>query len=79
MTMSAAKLSTGCRLDLAAEHVTGELHTVADAEDGDIQLEDFRIAARSAGLIDAGRPAGEDQAARLQLGDARSRQVGRTI
>ena len=34
-----------------------------------------RIAVRGAGVVDAGRAAGEDEAARLQLGDARGRQV----
>ena len=33
------------------------------------------VAVRSAGVVDAGRPAGEDQAARLQFGDAGGRQV----
>ena len=33
------------------------------------------IAARRAGVVDAGRAAGEDEAARLQLGDALGRQV----
>ena len=76
---SPAELPAGGRLDFATEHVASELHPVADAEHGDIQLEQFRIARWSARLIDTGWPAGEDNAAWPQLGDTRCRQVGRTI
>src|SRR5262249_24613391 len=63
------------RLHLAAEDVAGELHAVADAEDRDVQVEDRGVAARSIGLVDARRSAGEDDALRLQLGDTGGRQV----
>src|SRR5262249_19526824 len=41
----------------------------------DAQLEDLRVAARRARLVDTGRTPGEDQPARGQLGHARRRQV----
>ena len=36
-----AELAARRRLDLAAEQVAGELHAVADAEDGDAEIENF--------------------------------------
>src|SRR5262249_59578717 len=70
-----AELLARGRLHLAAEHLAGELYAVTDAQDGDAQVEDGRVAARRAGLVDAGGAAGEDEAARLQRGDAGRRQV----
>jgi hypothetical protein len=55
--------------------LTGQLHAVADAQHGDVEIEQVRIAARGAGSIDAGRAAGENQAARFQLGHALRRDV----
>src|SRR6185437_380872 len=57
------------------ERLAGQLHPVADAEDGDVQIEDARVAVRRAGRVDACRPTREDDAARLQLGHALRAQV----
>src|SRR5262249_43057126 len=65
-----AELAHATRFHRAAENLTGELQTVADAEDGDVQVEDGRVALRGARLVDTGGAAGQDDAARLQLGDA---------
>ncbi len=70
-----AKLPAGRRQDLPSQGLAGQLHAVADAQDGNAQVEEGRIAARRRGNVDAGRAAGEDQAARLQLRDAGGRQV----
>ena len=64
------------RLHLAAEHLAGELHPVADAEDRNAEIEDAGIALRRTRLVDAGRPAGEDDAARLAT-RRRARPTGR--
>ena len=58
--------------DPAPQGVARQLHAVADAQDRHAELEDVRIAARRARLVDAGRPAGEDDAPR-----ARARGSGR--
>ena len=47
-------------IDIAAEDLAGELHAVADAEDGDFEIEDLIAAAWGPGFRHAGRPAGED-------------------
>ena len=52
---------------LAAEHLRAELHAVADAEDRDAQVEDLLVASRGVGHVDAGGPAGEDDALERQL------------
>ncbi len=44
-----AELAAGGRLHLAAEQVTGQLHAVADAEHGDAEVEELRVAARAPG------------------------------
>src|SRR5262249_13433368 len=62
--------------DLAAGEVIGELHAVADAEHGNAEVEDFRIAGRRPLLVDAGRPARQDDAARLQLAHPFGRDAG---
>jgi hypothetical protein len=48
----------------AAHAVADQLHAVADAEYRDPQLENFPVAARRVGFIDAFRPASEDNAHR---------------
>ena len=62
-------------LHLAAERLAGQLHAVADAQHGQAEAEDFRIALRRARLVDAGRPAGEDDALGGQLADPLGRDV----
>ncbi len=75
VALSAAELPALGRMDLAAEQVGGELHSVADAEYGDVEIEDGGVAVRGVGSVDAGRTAGQDEAGRFQLGDARGGQV----
>ena len=55
------------RIDFGAEHLAAELHAVADAEDRHAEVEDPLVAAGGAGLVDAGRTAGEDDALERQL------------
>ena len=43
-----------------------ELHAVADAEHGQLRLEDVGGSLRRAFVVDAGRAAGEDEAARVE-------------
>src|SRR5262249_48390232 len=74
--VSAAEFTALARLDLAAEQVAGQLHAVADAKHRDAEVEDSGVALRGARLVDARGAAGEEQAARPQLGDAGGRQVG---
>src|SRR4029079_14260152 len=50
---------------LAAQFVRHKLKPVADTQDGDAAVPDRRIRLGSAGLVDAGRAARQDQAARL--------------
>src|ERR1017187_8974182 len=52
--------------DVAAGEMIGELQAVADAQDGNAQIEEFRIAGRRPRFVNAGRPAREDDAASLQ-------------
>src|SRR5207253_3384014 len=65
-----AELPGGRRGDGAAQGVAGELHPVADAQHGDVQVEHLRVALRGVRLVHARRPAGEDDALRVQLLDA---------
>ena len=60
-------------LHLAAEGLAGQVQPVADAQHGQAQAEDFRIALRRARLVHAGRPAGEDDPLGGQLADALGR------
>ena len=57
-------------LDRDAHRLADQLHAVADAQDRHAQLEDRRIAVRSAGLVNAGRAAGEDDRQRIELADS---------
>src|SRR5579884_2309698 len=66
VTQGPAELAAGGRQHLAAEQMTGQVQTVANAQYGYAEVEDFGIAQGSAGSVDAGGAAGEDQAARLQ-------------
>ena len=62
-----AELARLGRLHLAAEDLRAELHAVADAEDGHAQVEDLRVALGRARLVNAARPAGEDDALGVEL------------
>ena len=58
----------------AAEHVRHQLHAVADAERRHAEVEHGAIDVRRAFLVDAARPAGQDDADRvlgLNRGDGR--------
>ena len=50
------------RLDAAVQEVAGQLRPVADAQDGDAQVEDSGVNGGRAPVIDAGRSAGQDNA-----------------
>ena len=62
-------------LDLAAEKLREQLHAVTDAEDGHAQLENVFIRQRRVRGINTGRPAGQNDAAGLELGDFRGGRV----
>ena len=61
----------------AAQDLRHELHAVADAEHRHAQLEQRVVAVRRAGLVDAHRPAREDDAGRLPAGDLGGRRAER--
>src|SRR5262249_29840502 len=73
--MSAAGLTRLARLHVTPQVVADGLQSVADAEHGYTEVEYPRIAVRGALLVNARRSAGEDDAARLQLGDALGGQI----
>ena len=56
--------------DVAAEGVAGQLHAVADAEHGNAEPEDARVAPRGAGLVDTRRTTREDNSLGSQRLDA---------
>ena len=67
--------------DLAAAHVADQLHPVADAQDGDAQIQDASMAGGSPGTVDAVRPAGKNNPRRshgpdLLRGDAAGADLG---
>ncbi len=72
---SAAKFAHGVTLHAAAERLAHELHAVANAEHGDAEVEECGITLRGAGGVNAGRSAGEDDAYRSELANARGREV----
>ncbi len=51
------------------------MHAVADAKNGNAELEDRLIAMRRAGLVNAGRSPAENDASRLQGSDALGRNI----
>jgi len=55
--------------DPPAESLAGRLHAIADAEDRNAEAEQSRIAAGGIILINAGRPAGEDDPTGGNLSD----------
>ena len=61
--------------DAAAQGLALQLHAVADAQHGDAQAEDGRVALAAPRLVDARRPAGEDQSPRPDLADPLGRDV----
>ena len=73
--LGAAELAGRRRIDLGPHRLAGQLHPVADPQDRHAQLEDRRIALRCPGLVDARRPAREDQGQRVQLANSLGRDV----
>ena len=65
-----AVLTAGCVVDFAAEGLAGELHPVADTEDGDTQVEQSFVALRGTFFVNAVGAAREDDAFGGQFGDA---------
>src|SRR4051812_47375866 len=65
----ASELARRRWLHFAAERVCHDLQPVADAENGDAEVEDFRIAARRVRFIDAAGPAGQDEAFGVELAE----------
>ena len=55
--------------DFAAEGLHHELEAVADAQHRDAELEDFRVAFRGVGLIDAGGAAAQDDPGGVRRAD----------
>ncbi len=70
MAFGAAELTRRRGLDPGPHRLAGQLHPVADPQDRQAQLEDRRVAMRSARLVDARRAAREDRA---PAGSARAR------
>lgn len=62
---------------LAAERERHELHPVADAERGNVQVEERRVYPRRAVFVDTVRAAGEDYAFRLTAPDLLYRSIVR--
>ena len=60
-----AVLAGRARVDLAAEVMGDQLHSVADAQHRNAGAQRLRVDLRRAGLVDARRPAREDEAGRL--------------
>ena len=75
MTLGAAELACRRRVDLAPQHLAGQLHPVADPQDRQPQLEDRRIALRRPGFVNTRRPARENQGERVQLANPLGRDV----
>ncbi len=71
----AAELPRRSRFHLAAEGAARPVHAVADSQHGNPQLENLRIGLRGALFVNARRSAGQDQPARLEVANARGRQI----
>ena len=69
LELRVAVLAVGRAIDGAAEQLGHQLQAVADAEDGDFQVEDLGVDERRAGLLDAERAPGEDDPARSKGAD----------
>ena len=68
--LGAAVLAGDAGADLAAEGLHHELHAVADAEDGEAEVEEGGVDLGGAGLVDAAGAAGEDDAFGGERADA---------
>lgn len=75
--MGAAELAVVSALDFAAHDVRGELHAVADAEDGYTEVEDCGVAGGRAVFVDAAGAAGEDDALGVHRGEFLRGDLGR--
>ncbi len=73
--MGPAVLPRGSTFHAAAEGLARQLHAVADAQHGQSEVEDLRIALRRPGLVDARRPAGENQPFGTDLSDPLGRDI----
>jgi len=73
--IGAAVFSSRCTVNLAAEHLADQLHSVADSQHGQAQPQDVRIAARRRRLEYAGRTARKYQPARRQFKDTLGRNI----
>ena len=62
---------------VAAEQARHQLHAVADAEDGDAQVEDARVAGRCAGIGNTPRSTREDETGGALGLDGRARRIER--
>ena len=63
------------RLDLAPHRLADQLHAVADAENGNVQAKNGRVAVGGTRLVDARRAAREDQRQRVERADTFRRDV----
>ncbi len=63
-------------LDLAAEELSGDLHAVADAEDGDAEVEDSWVAPGGTFFVDGGGTAGKDDADRVECAEGVKGNIG---
>ena len=52
-------------LDIPAKGVSGQLHAVANTEDGNVEIEEFWVALRRVGIVDARRSARKDDSDRF--------------
>jgi hypothetical protein len=73
--LGAAELADGMALDAAAEGLAHQLHSVADAEDRDAEIEDCGVTLRGAVGIHARRAAGKNEAFRGEFSDPVDRDV----
>ncbi len=60
--LCSAVFAVGCFMERCAQQVAGELHAIADAQDGDAEFEDFGVHGGGVVVGDGGRAAGEDDA-----------------
>src|SRR6185437_9383875 len=75
MNRGPAVLARRSVFDLAAKHLAGELHAVADAKHRNALAKDFRIALGGARLINARRAARENQSFGRQFTDTFGRNI----
>ena len=75
MEHARAVFAPGAELHLAAQMMRHQLHPVANAEHRNAERKNLRIELRRALVVNAGRPAGKDDALRLQRRDFLRRDV----